>query len=103
MGTRYSDAFNIKKKDTGKSVILKHREGLAEWWIYREKKSRFTDAFGKKLNTGETYLYCIVVCEDTNDGIRQQNEEYIAIEGVKFTNDDKGNDLDDYLNKTNRK
>jgi len=103
MGTRYGDAYNISKKDTGKSVILKHNKGLAEWWIYRQKKSRFIDTFGKKLKEDEKYLYCIIACDGANDGIRQQNEGFIAVEGVKFTNDENGEDLDDYLYKTGQK
>jgi hypothetical protein len=96
MGVRYSDAFNIVKDDVGKSVYKKHYKDLTEWWIYREKKSRFVDARGKQLKQGETYLYCVIVCE--NDYIRQQNEKFIAVEGVKFTEEG----LDDYLRKTGR-
>ena len=102
MATRYSDAFNIKKADVGKSVTLKHYKGMAEWWVYRTKDSRFVDTFGKQLKAGEKYLYCIIACDGAGDGIRQQNESLIAVEGVKFCNGDT-KDLDDYLNKTGRK
>ena len=97
MAVRESNAFNINKADIGKSVIKKKYKDLTEWWIYRTKKSRFVDARGKGLNTAETYLYCIIVCADEY-GIRQQNEKFIAIEGIKFTEED----LDDYLSKTGR-
>lgn len=96
MAIRPSDAFNIVKNDIGKSVIKKRYKDLTEWWIYREKTSRFVDARGKSLKHGETYLYCIIVCAD--EYIRQQNAQYIAIEGIKFTEED----LDDYLIKTGR-
>lgn len=99
MGQRYSDAFNIRKSDIGKSVILKHSKYLAQWWIWRQRNSRFVDLVGKKMKTNDNYLYCIIACDDADDGIRQENEEFIAIEGIKFTNDDKGNDLDDFKRK----
>jgi len=101
MGTRNSDAFNIKKADIGKSVFLKHYKEFSEWWVYRTKESRFVDLFGKQLKKGEQYLYCIIICNNEGDGIRQQNEGLIAIEGIKFDNGET-KDLDDYLRKTER-
>ena len=96
MAIRPSDAFNIVKDDIGKSVFRKKYKDLNEWWIYREKTSRFVDARGKELGYGEIYLYFIIVCSD--EYIRQQNEKFIAVEGIKFTE----KDLDDYLRKTGR-
>jgi hypothetical protein len=96
MAVRYSDAFNIVKSDVGKSVYKKRYKDLTEWWIYREKRSRFVDARGKELKQGEKYLYCIILCAD--EYIRQQNEKFIAIEGVKLTE----KDLDEYLSRTGR-
>lgn len=96
MAVRYSDAFNIVKNDIGKSVYRKRYKDLTEWWIYRQKKSRFVDARGKTLKQDETYLYGIIVCGD--ECIRQQNEKFIAIEGVKLTE----KDLDEYLSRTGR-
>lgn len=96
MPARYSDAFNIVKEDIGKSVYKKHFKGLTEWWVYRQKESRFVDTRGKTLDEGESYLYCIILCE--GDVIRQQNKKYIAIEGVKLTE----NELDEYLSRNGR-
>ncbi len=96
MAIRSSDAFNIVKTDIGKSVIKKRFKDIIEWWIFREKTSRFVDARGKELKNGERYLYCVITCAD--EYIRQQNENYIAIQGIKFTE----SDLDDYLRKTGR-
>ena len=96
MAIRSSDAFNIIKTDIGKSVYRKRFKDIIEWWIYREKTSRFVDLRGKELKNGEPYLYCIIACAD--EYIRQQNEKYVAIQGIKFTE----TDLDDYLRKTGR-
>lgn len=96
---RYSDAFNIRKTDIGKSVIKKTYKELTEWWIYREREGRFVDLTGQKMKTGDRYLYCVIACEG-NYGIRQENEEFIAVEGMKFTDDECGDDLTDYLHKT---
>ena len=94
---RYSDAFNIRKSDIGKTVIKKIYKDLFEWWIYRKVESRFIDTAGKKLKTGEEYLYCIIACG--NDyGIKQQNTDFVAVEGCKFTEED----LKEYLSKTHR-
>ena len=93
---RSSDAFNIRKKDVGNLVTKKRYLDLVEYWIYACKKSRFTDPRGKTLNTGDTYLSCIIVCEENH--IRQENAEFFAINGVKFTEED----MDNYLRKTGR-
>ncbi len=97
MAKRYSDAFNIKKSDIGKTVIKKSYQNIYEWWIYRKVESRFVDTTGHNLKTNEEYLYCIIACTD-NYGIKQQNTEYFGVEGCKFTEED----LKDYLSKTHR-
>ncbi len=97
MAKRYSDAFNIRKSDIGKTVLRKTCKGICEWWIYRKVESRFIDTTGKKLKTDEEYLYCVIACGD-NYGLRQENTDFIAVEGWKFTEDD----LKEYLQKTHR-
>jgi len=97
MAKRYSDAFNIRKTDIGKSVLTKSYKGLYEWWVYRKVESRFVDSTGKNLETNEEYLYCVIACGN-NYGKRQENNEFIAVEGWKFTEED----LKEYLSKTHR-
>lgn len=98
MASRYGRAFNITKTDIKRLVFLKHQPGVAEWWIYRKKESRFFDVRGKNMQQDETYLYAIIICDTENDGIRAENEQYIGLEGVKVTNDEGSNDLDRYVN-----
>lgn len=97
MAQRYSDAFNILKADIGKTVFKRTYKDIHEWWIYRKVESRFIDTTGKNLKTNEEYLYCVIACDD-NFGLRQENADYIAVEGCKFTE----SDLREYLQKTHR-
>ena len=98
MASRYGRAYNITKKEIKTLVQLKHHGNVSEWWIYRKKESRFIDTQGKNLQQNEIYLYCIIICDKENNGKRLENEGFIAVEGVKVTNDEEGNDLDNYIN-----
>lgn len=102
MAVRHGTAYNIVKKDIKTNVILKHYDGVSEWWIYRKKESRFVDATGKNLKQGEKYLYCIILSDSESNGKRQENEDFIAVEGYKITNDEQGKDLTKYLSNTGR-
>lgn len=102
MGKRFSDAYNINKQDIGGKVKKQTKNHLCEWWIYKEKESRFVDSVGKNMKMNELYLYCIIVTEEGNEGIRQQNDKFIALAGIKLTDDEEGKDLSLYLSRRNK-
>jgi len=101
MGVRPSKHFVIVRKDLeNKMVIKKNFRDVIEYWIYKPKQSTLIltkeaqQAMPKELSS-------IIMC--VNDHIQcKDGEGAITIEGVKFTNDVTGNDLQEYLNKTGR-
>jgi len=100
---RFSARFVIQKKDldSGK-VIIKYYKGIREYWVYRQKETNLIDPEGNKLLGQDLKLYCIIACSDQDKPVTSENEHTFSIKGVRFTNDLDGNDLSDYLSKTNR-
>lgn len=97
---RPSKHFIIYKKDLqNRTVVKKDFKGLTEFWIFTPKKTDLILSNSAKQQLDKE-LTIIILCG--NNYIMVENEEAFAVEGVKFTNDEKGNDLHNYLRETGR-
>jgi hypothetical protein len=97
---RPSKHFVIFKKDLlNENVLKKDFKGLTEFWIYTPKK---TDLILSKsaIQQLNKELASIIICG--RGYIMVENAEAFTVEGAKFTNDEKGNDLYNYLRETGR-
>ena len=101
MGVRPSKHFVIVKKDLeSKMVVKRTHQNIIEYWIYKPKESTLILTKEAKQSMPRE-LSSIIIC--ANDHIKCKNAEgAITIEGVKFTNDITGNNLQEYLIKTGR-
>lgn len=97
-----SGYFTIFKKDLNSGLIKKkERKNLIEYWIYRQKESPLYSLDGKKMKTNEIdKLHCIILCD--KDHITEEGQKGYFVNGVRFTDDERGNDLTNYLRKTKR-
>lgn len=98
---RPSKHYAIVKKDLDDGLVKKKEyEGMVEYWAYRRKESSIVSPGGGNFVTDDLFLYAVIICP--REHVTLDTEKYYEIEGVKFTNDFAGQDLDDYLNKTKR-
>lgn len=98
---RYGNAFPIFYSELNKGLVKIHNyKDYTEYWIHRYLPSSVIGPSGNPLLSDETYLWGIVVCLPNH--IKDKNDKEFLVEGVRFTNDEKGQDIETYLNKTNR-
>jgi hypothetical protein len=96
---RFSNALILLNKDFESGKIKVHNvKDLVEYWVYRPIKSSIVGVIGQPIELGETELYAIIVCMQS-DHIVEKLEDKIIVRGVKFTNDVEGNDLEHYRNR----
>lgn len=99
---RYSKGFIILKKDLASNKVQKkeYKNDFYEYWIYKEKTSSLMGIDGKYLGTGDFELSVIIACEHNSNHIKGETEKAYFVEGYRFTDDEQGNDLSEYRNKT---
>jgi hypothetical protein len=102
-----SDTLMIIKNDL-KAGIVKEviYDGMKEYWIYSNpnaaKMNTQGQIVGKTEEIGEQKLKYIIMCENKPEHINCDHVNNIVISGIRFSNDDLGQDLSDYLLKTGR-
>jgi len=98
---RHSKMFKILYKDLDEGMVKIHTyKDYTEYWVYRYSPSGVLGKNGMPLPSEETYLWGIIVCLPQH--IKSQNDTEKVIEGVRFTNDEYGQDIEPYLRKTGR-
>lgn len=101
---RPSKYFVIKDDDIKNGFVIKRRyKDLNEYWVYRNtKSSSLVNVMCKPMAIEEKYLFAIISCGDNHITLRDNEQKFVEIEGMRFTDDLESNDLDNYLCKTNR-
>ena len=96
-----SKMFVLLQKDLDDGLVkVKERNDFIEYWIYEYEKSDLLSTTGKYLLNTNKKLKSVIMC--ARNHIQCKEGERIFIEGVRFTDDLNGQNLDEYLKKTNR-
>jgi hypothetical protein len=100
MSAYYTEVVILDKDLKSGLVKKKYYNGNTEYWVYRKKEGKIYLPDGKKSilqDRKESYLFCIVICEDSNYVVKK-NDEGKLIKGFKVT----GKSINKYLKNTNR-
>lgn len=77
-----------------------------EYYIYKVKKTKtgLFDARGKFIlrKDDRPTLSALICCGASQSHIKKNLPDSLIVEGIKFTNDKYGNDINEYLRKTGR-
>ena len=102
-----SDTFMIIKQDLEAGIIEKKiHDGMLEYWIYSSPNASKMGTHGMIVGTTgdvtEKVLKYIIMSENKPEHINCDHVNNIVVSGIRFSDDDMGQDLTDYLGKTGR-